>query len=76
LTWEQKFALDVKYVDDHDLRMDAAILFRTVKVVLFREGIRHGDENEADMPEFMGTETPYEEPTRTGDKDVSGDNHP
>jgi len=56
LTWEQKFALDVEYVDHHDLRMDLAILYRTVKVVLSREGVRHSDED--DMPEFMGTEMP------------------
>jgi lipopolysaccharide/colanic/teichoic acid biosynthesis glycosyltransferase len=57
LTWDQKFALDVEYVDHHDLRMDLAILFRTVKAVLRREGIRHGGEDEDDMPEYMGPET-------------------
>ncbi len=55
LTWEQKFDLDVTYVDHHDLRMDLDILLRTVKVVLLRDGVRHGDESEDDMPEFMGT---------------------
>lgn len=54
LTWEQKFDLDVRYVDNHDLPMDLAILARTVRVVLFRDGIRHGDEAEGDMPEFLG----------------------
>jgi lipopolysaccharide/colanic/teichoic acid biosynthesis glycosyltransferase len=57
LTWDQKFALDIEYVDHHDLRMDLAILLRTVKVVLRREGIRHGSEDEDDMPEYMGPET-------------------
>ncbi len=56
LTWEQKFDLDVQYVEDHDLRMDVGILYRTVKVVVSREGVRHSDED--DMPEFMGTEAP------------------
>ena len=64
LTWEQKFALDVEYVDNHDLRMDLAILFRTVKVVLRREGIHHGDVGEDEMPEFLGTEA-----TPAGDGD-------
>ncbi len=56
LTWEQKFALDIEYVERHDLRMDLALIIRTLKVVLGREGIRHSDESEDYMPEFMGTE--------------------
>ncbi len=56
LTWEQKFALDVEYVERHDLRMDLSLIFRTLKVVLRREGIMHGDEREDFMPEFMGSE--------------------
>lgn len=55
LTWEQKFELDIEYVEHHDLRMDLDVLVRTAKVVLFREGIQHGDVTEDDMPEFMGT---------------------
>lgn len=55
LTWEQKFNLDLEYVEHHDLRMDLDALVRTAKVVLFREGIQHGDVTEDDMPEFMGT---------------------
>ena len=54
LTWEQKFALDVEYVDHHSLRMDLAILLRTIRAVLSREGIRHGEN--LDMPTFMGTQ--------------------
>ena len=52
LTWDQKFALDVEYVDRHDLRMDIDILLRTVKTVFAREGIRHTDTD--DMPLFTG----------------------
>jgi lipopolysaccharide/colanic/teichoic acid biosynthesis glycosyltransferase len=55
LSWEEKFALDVVYVDHRDLRMDLVILLRTIKVVLRSHGVRHGDESEDDMPEFMGT---------------------
>jgi lipopolysaccharide/colanic/teichoic acid biosynthesis glycosyltransferase len=53
ITWEQKFALDLRYVDEHDLRMDLDILLRTVGTVLSRDGIRHSDQE--DMPEFLGT---------------------
>jgi lipopolysaccharide/colanic/teichoic acid biosynthesis glycosyltransferase len=56
ITWEEKFALDVKYVDEHDLRMDLAILARTAGAVLSRRGIRFGES--VDMPEFLGTEAP------------------
>ena len=37
--------------------MDVDILRRTIKVVLVSDGVRHGDESEDDMPEFMGTES-------------------
>jgi lipopolysaccharide/colanic/teichoic acid biosynthesis glycosyltransferase len=56
LTWEQKFALDVKYVDEHDLRMDLDIIFRTIGTLLSREGISHSEQ--VDMPKFLGTEKP------------------
>ncbi len=56
LSWEDKFALDVRYVDDHDMRMDLAILLRTVRAVVAREGIRHSEN--VDMPEFLGTQAP------------------
>lgn len=54
MTWDQRFALDRHYVDHHDLRMDAAILVRTVRVVLTRDGVLHADGQE--MPEFMGSQ--------------------
>jgi len=54
LTWEQKFALDVKYVDEHDLRMDLDIIVRTVRTVVYREGVMTAD-NEF-MPLFLGSE--------------------
>ena len=56
LSWEEKFALDLEYVDHHDLRMDLSILFGTASAVLSRDGIRYGDG--IDMPEFLGTEAP------------------
>src|ERR1019366_2178359 len=39
LTWEQKFELDVWYVDHRSLWLDARILWMTVLQVLRREGI-------------------------------------
>ena len=55
LTWEQKFELDVRYVDEHDLRMDLSILIRTLGAVLSREGIDHGEG--PFMPEYLGPRT-------------------
>ena len=56
ISWEEKFALDVRYVDTHDLPMDVAILTRTIGAVLSKDGVRHSDT--VDMPEFLGTEAP------------------
>jgi lipopolysaccharide/colanic/teichoic acid biosynthesis glycosyltransferase len=56
ISWEQKFALDVEYVDRHDLWMDLAILARTVGAVLSGTGVRHSED--VDMPEFLGSEAP------------------
>jgi len=53
LTWEEKFALDVWYVDHRSLWLDITILWRTLLAVLRREGISAA--GEATMPEFMGT---------------------
>ncbi len=56
LSWEDRFALDVQYVDGHSLWMDISILVRTVRAVLRREGIRHAEG--VDMTEFLGTISP------------------
>ena len=56
LSWEDRFALDVQYVDDHTVWMDISILLRTVGAVLSREGIRHAEG--VDMTEFLGTISP------------------
>ncbi len=53
ITWEQKFALDVWYVDHWSLRLDLEILLTTLVKVARREGI--SAPGEATMPEFMGT---------------------
>ena len=56
ISWDEKFAMDIEYVDNHDLQMDMAILFRTIGTVVSRKGIRHHGNSE--MPEFLGTEAP------------------
>lgn len=54
LTWEDKFRLDVWYVDNWSLLLDLKILLKTVAIVVTREGI--SSEGHATMPEFRGTE--------------------
>ncbi|EJG1181857.1 sugar transferase [Vibrio parahaemolyticus] len=39
ISWEDKFKLDVWYVDNHNLLLDIKILFLTVKKVFVKEGI-------------------------------------
>jgi lipopolysaccharide/colanic/teichoic acid biosynthesis glycosyltransferase len=52
LTWEEKFALDIWYVDNWSMMLDLRILSMTVLRVLRRDGISNQDH--ATMPEFMG----------------------
>jgi sugar transferase EpsL len=54
LTWEEKFDLDLWYVENLSLRTDLAILFRTVTQVLGQRDI--SAEGHATMPEFMGSD--------------------
>jgi sugar transferase EpsL len=51
--WEEKFALDVWYVDHVSLRLDLQILFQTIWAVVRRSGISAA--GEATMSEFQGT---------------------
>ncbi|MCE4027333.1 sugar transferase [Microbacterium sp. Au-Mic1] len=39
LSWEEKFALDVEYVDNRSLALDARVILATVRAVFAREGI-------------------------------------
>ena len=39
LDWEDKFKLDIEYVDKHTLGLDFKIMFKTVLVMLKKEGI-------------------------------------
>lgn len=58
LSWEQKFALDVWYVEHRTLWLDLRILFRTVWQVVSRQGI--SAPGDATMPEFRGAQPPAE----------------
>lgn len=53
LSWEEKFQLDVWYVDNRSLWLDIKILFLTVKKVVVRDGI--SADGEATMPKFTGS---------------------
>lgn len=55
LSWEEKFDLDVWYVEHQSLWLDAKILAMTALRVLRPTGISAGQH--ATMPEFMGTPT-------------------
>ena len=52
-SWDERFALDVEYVESVSLRTDLRILFKTILTVLRRDGI--SAEGEATMPEFKGS---------------------
>jgi len=56
VSWEERLRLDVDYVDQVSLRLDLAILARTVRTVLRREGI--SAEGHASMPVFQPAATP------------------
>ena len=44
LSWEEKFELDAKYVDTHSILLDFKIMFKTVEVMLKKEGINAPDQ--------------------------------
>ncbi len=53
ISWEEKFELDVYYVDNRSLALDIKILFMTVLNVLKREGINSCESNT--MEKFKGS---------------------
>lgn len=44
LSWEEKFDLDVEYVDTHSTLLDFKIMFKTLEVMLKKEGINAPDQ--------------------------------
>ncbi|CAJ0889141.1 putative sugar transferase EpsL [Ralstonia mannitolilytica] len=55
LSWEEKFAHDVWYVDHASVLLDIRILWMTARKVLVRDGI--SAPGDATMPVFQGTKT-------------------
>ncbi len=55
LSWEERFKLDVWYVDHRSLWLDLRILWLTVRKVIVREGI--SAQGEATMPKFTGSKS-------------------
>src|SRR5260370_37802126 len=54
LEWEQRFRLDVWYVDHWSLGLDAKIIWRRMQNLLAQEGISQG--GHSTMPEFTGSD--------------------
>ena len=54
ISWEEKFKLDVWYVDHVSFKVDVEVFFATIKAVFRHEGI--SSETSATMEEFWGTE--------------------
>ena len=54
LSWDEKFKLDVWYVDNRSLWLDLEIIFLTIKKVVVRDGI--SADGEATMSKFEGTQ--------------------
>ena len=59
VSWEDKFNMDVEYVENYSMLMDIKILFMTVVNVLRHDGI--SSETSATMEEFMGLEAEKQE---------------
>ncbi|UZK68737.1 sugar transferase [Sphingomonas sp. S1-29] len=55
LSWDEKFALDLWYVDHRSFLLDLRILWQTMLKVVRREGISSA--GEATMPPFTGSST-------------------
>jgi len=60
ISWEDKFKLDLWYVDNRNLWLDIKILWLTVKKVLLRDGISAA--GEATMPRFAGSDSKEQQP--------------
>jgi len=59
ISWDEKFALDVWYVDNWSILLDAKILIATCRAVIAPSGIAM--DGHATMPEFMGADEPRKE---------------
>lgn len=79
ISWEDKFKLDVWYVDNQSLVLDLKIIWMTIMKVIKREGISH--EGHATMEEFnpqittvpSAGATPVPSPGATGQARINAD---
>lgn len=53
LSWDDRFKLDVWYVDHRSLLLDLKVIFKTFQIVFRRQGINQA--GEATMPAFVGS---------------------
>jgi lipopolysaccharide/colanic/teichoic acid biosynthesis glycosyltransferase len=53
VSWEEKFEMDVWYVDNVSWRLDVRVLWRTLRSVIVREGITA--DGHATAPAFLGS---------------------
>jgi lipopolysaccharide/colanic/teichoic acid biosynthesis glycosyltransferase len=60
ISWEEKFRLDLEYVDQWSIGLDLRILARTALTVLQRSGV--SADGQATMTEFMGSSHPGQGP--------------
>jgi lipopolysaccharide/colanic/teichoic acid biosynthesis glycosyltransferase len=70
ISWEEKFTLDVWYVDHRSLWLDITILLLTLKTVVCRQHI--SATGVATMPEFLGTMAADAETMPAGNIGVEG----
>ena len=70
LSWDQKFEMDVWYVEHGSLLVDLKILLMTVRKVLARTGINAA--GDAPMPEFTGSERRIESRHVSLERSVNG----
>ncbi len=57
LSWEEKFKLDVWYVENQSFSLDLRILFLTIYKVFKREGVNH--DKHVTMTKFTGSKKDY-----------------
>lgn len=55
ISWDDKFAADIWYVDNQSLTLDFKILFMTIGKVIKKDGV--SAEGEATMPRFSGSQS-------------------
>lgn len=54
ISWDEKFKLDIEYVNKYGFILDIKIIFLTLKKIFIREGITQ--KGSATMEEFLGSE--------------------